>query len=88
MKLKGVISSVGTLTGKLSRGSPNNYLSGVIRFSDTTPVYSGEYEITPTSYEQELETSGLRMRDDVVVHEIPYFETTNPSGGYTVIIGG
>lgn len=71
MKLKGVISSVGTLTGKLSYGSPNNLLSGVIRFSDTTPIYAGEYEATPTQFVQILYTKGRRMTENVTVNPIP-----------------
>lgn len=55
---------------------------------DTSPQYDGEYVVIPKSYDQNLETKGLRMKDDVLVQEIPYFETTNESGGYTVIIGG
>lgn len=54
---------------------------------EPTPVYTGEYEITPTITTQTLETKDKRMVDDVTVDAIPYYETTNPSGGYTVIIG-
>ena len=58
MKLKGVISSVGTLTG-------------TIRFSDSTPLYIGSYEVTPAQYAQILRTKGKRMVDDVTVNPIP-----------------
>lgn len=51
------------------------------------PDYTGAYEITPTTEEQTLETRRRVMADNVTVHEIPYYETTNESGGYTVIIG-
>lgn len=50
-------------------------------------VYDGEYIATPTTSEQILETKGKVMADDVTVLEIPYFETTNLAGGYTVYIG-
>lgn len=49
--------------------------------------YTGEYVVTPTTEAQTLGTAYKVMTDDVTVHEIPYYETTNPSGGYTVIIG-
>lgn len=88
MKLTGVLTSVGALSGKLNAESVNGVITGTIRHSDTTPYYNGDYEVTPTAYEQSLETKGLRMTDDVIVNEIPYYETTNESGGYTVIIGG
>lgn len=55
---------------------------------DMIPAYDGSYEVTPLAYtEQVLETTGKRMEGDVTVLEIPYYETTNESGGYTVNIG-
>jgi len=88
MKLKGTLTAVGRLSGKLNGVSSINSISGTIQHSDTTPYYNGKYEVIPAAYEQSLETKGLKMTDDVIVTEIPYYETTNESGGYTVIIGG
>ena len=48
--------------------------------------YAGEYEITPTTSEQTLATKRKLLRDDVTVHSIPYVETTNEQGGFTVSI--
>lgn len=50
-------------------------------------VYEGDYTATPSTTEQVLETKDKVMADDVTVLEIPYFETGNPAGGYTVYIG-
>jgi len=36
---------------------------------------------------QILRTNDKIMTDNVVVEPIPYYETTNDAGGYTVIIG-
>ena len=52
------------------------------------PNYDGEYEATPSIAEQVLPTKNKSMLEDFVVREIPYAETSNPSGGYTAIIGG
>lgn len=52
------------------------------------PEFPGPYEVTPRVEAQLLETREQVMREDVTVHAIPYFETTNLSGGYTAIIGG
>lgn len=50
--------------------------------------YDGEYVVTPLAKnEVVLETSGKIMLDDVTVRKVPYFETSNDSGGYTVYIG-
>ena len=51
------------------------------------PDYTGAYEVTPTTAAQTLETQNRVMAENVTVNEIPYYETTNESGGYTVIIG-
>lgn len=48
--------------------------------------YSGEYEVVPKRVDQTLPTKDKTMRDNVLVHEIPYFETTNPTGT-TYVIG-
>ena len=88
----------GPITGKI--GTNNVVVSGSISHGlivgggltvptgSVYPVYDGTYEITPlTETDQILSTSGKRMTDDVVVLAIPYYETTNESGGYTVNIG-
>ena len=51
------------------------------------PLYEGDYQVTPRLYQQELETDGKLMEDDVTVYEIPVARTTNPTGGLTVVIG-
>lgn len=51
------------------------------------PYYLGTYEVDPRKVEQTLETANKSMREDVVVHPIFYAETSNPSGGYTAVIG-
>jgi len=48
--------------------------------------YAGPYEATPTAYEQSMPTSGKTMTMNVTIHKVPYAETTNESGGYTVSI--
>ena len=48
--------------------------------------YEESYEVTPTTGEQVLPTRQKTMADDLTVHAIPYVETTNESGGWTVSI--
>lgn len=53
-----------------------------------TPIYDGAYDVIPMAYvSQILPTQGKVMRGNVTVHEIPFYQTSNPSGGYTTIIG-
>ena len=52
------------------------------------PTYDGEYIITPLPREdQSLLTADKLLTKNILVKEIPYYETTNLSGGYTVNIG-
>lgn len=48
--------------------------------------YEGPYIVTPMTQDQTLETRDKLMAENVLVLEIPYYETTNEQGGYTVII--
>lgn len=51
--------------------------------------YTGDYVVTPKAHASTvLETNDKIMRDDVTVLEIPYYETSNLGGGYTVFIAG
>ncbi len=79
----------GTVTGTVTA---QQTIRGLITPADIVtsqlPYYTGEYTVTPSLDAQILDTQGKAMRDDVVVLEIPYYETSNPQGGYTAIIGG
>lgn len=54
---------------------------------DTTEHYKGNYEVTPKTIQQVMQTRNLIMDNDVIINKIPYFETGNNSGGNTVYIG-
>ena len=75
-KLQGSISADGTLSGLIGK-SPL-----------TVPNYEGEYEIRPDQEEHVMPTKGRLMHKDMTIHEIPYQEVSNNSGGVTVTIGG
>lgn len=54
----------------------------------TFPAYTGETVVTPLAFASTvLETANKTVYSDIEVLEIPYTETTNPSGGITVSIG-
>lgn len=52
------------------------------------PDYRGETHVRPNTAAQTLETRDTVLRDDVTIEAIPFYTTTNISGGYTAIIGG
>lgn len=60
----------------------------VVKEYTGAPVYDGEYVVIPLAREEQaLPTAAHLLTQDVVVREIPYYEVSNPSGGYTVNIG-
>lgn len=65
------------------------HVDAVTRTSaNDVPVYDGPYGAIPKVEAQTLPTAKKLMTDDVIVHPIPYFCVSNPSGGDTVYIGG
>ena len=57
-----------------------------IRENNVSP-YTGEYTVTPKIHEQTLLTAQKLMTENVMIQAIPYFETSNSSGGKTIYIG-
>lgn len=80
-----VLSGTPRITGTISKKRFS--LTGILSKSATADYYRGEYVITPSTNEQTLPTANKLLSRDVLVEEIPYYETTNERGGYTVIIG-
>ena len=48
--------------------------------------FDGPYEVTPDADGETLATRMKTMADDVTINPIPYVETTNEAGGYTISI--
>ena len=72
------------LTGKIIQKSG---VKGTIGIPYGSNRYTGEYIVTPRAFDKTvLETANKTMLDDVTVKKIPYHETTNLSGGMTVVI--
>ena len=52
------------------------------------PVYTGPTLVKPEAYIlQTLQTKQKAVKENIMVFPIPYFETSNPSGGKTIYIG-
>lgn len=54
----------------------------------SSELYSGDYEITPTFTQQQLETEGKIMEENVIAQAIPVARASNTAGGQSVLIGG
>ena len=78
--LKGTVTS-STILGDIKIGTVE-----IVRRD--FPNYIGDYVVIPNVEAQVLPTKNKSLLEDLVVDEIPYAETSNPSGGYTAIIGG
>lgn len=49
--------------------------------------YSEEYEVTAKAFDKQiLNTSGKKLKEDIVINQVPYYETTNRGGGVTSYI--
>lgn len=85
----GDLKGIGSIAGRIS---PMATLKGSLSGVSTTPqheVYTENYNVTPKPFEsQVLNTADKLLTEDVVISEIPVHETTNPSNGITVYIGG
>lgn len=58
------------------------------RYLDVLNPYTGSYQVIPLAkIDQILRTKDTMLSDDIIVEEIPYAQTSNLAGGYTVTIG-
>ena len=63
---------------------------GIKRVNERLPEeeYKGSYEAVSRPFKDSyLETKNKRLKDNIHVKEIPYYETSNLSDGVTVYIG-
>ena len=50
-------------------------------------LYEGEYTVIPKVIEQTMPTKEKVLTEDMIIKSIPFFKTSNNSGGNTVYIG-
>lgn len=85
ISIKGTLDSNSELSGVIEN---NNSISGTLTIGGggSYTDYDGSYDIIPKTTSQTLNTTNKIMRDDVLIEEIPYFETSNEYGN-TIYIG-
>lgn len=82
--LNGSISAECTLGGKLSCSGG---LFGKISILREYNHYSESYNVTPKAFEnQTLQTTNKLLEHDIIISQVPYFETSNVSNGTTAYI--
>lgn len=69
-ELSGTLTSGGTISGTLSAVQD---IQGSLTIPEYVlpPVYSGDYEVTPSAETQTLETDSLYMRGNITINPIP-----------------
>lgn len=82
----GIIPS--TILKAASIVNSEKILSGHITISTKHETYSGDYDVTPQTESQVLNTSDKLMSKDVTIEAIPYYSVSNEFNGETIIIGG
>lgn len=87
MKLTGKLTAIGTLKGSLTAtGGLKGTLTGGISRLEPLPYYTGDYEVTPTSETQTLNTANLSMAQNIVVNPIPQnYGLITYNGGYITV---
>lgn len=88
-QLTGTLSEVnGQVTGVLS--SQNETIKGslsLVSIGEDFPTYDGETIVIPRAYDDiVLATAGTLVETDIVVLNVPMYETSNLAGGTTVYI--
>lgn len=82
------VAKQNTISLKVGKEAPIKLKVSEERNTGGLPVYRGETIITPKPYESvQLNTSQKVLMDNIVVEEIPHYETSNTKG-MTFIIGG
>lgn len=85
-KLIGKLTAIPTVRGTLTGEAPSmtGVISHVILHDDP---YEGPYTVTPLAFDPTiLPTADKVMLNDVTVTKVPFYKTTNITGGYTAYI--
>ena len=68
LKLRGILSGVGSLQGELASTFP---LDGMLTVPDRPQTYDGSYEVTPSTSAQTLDTANLLLAHNITINPIP-----------------
>ena len=83
--ISGSLTAHGSIVGEMS---PRATIVGSLAMKGLQgDVYEGQTYVVPRAYDNVvLETQYKLMNDNVTVSAVPFFETSNLSGGFTVYI--
>lgn len=91
-KISGNLDIDKTISGNVIQGVSKTISGNVIQGigkGEVIPIYEGNYNILPLAFQETiLQTKNKKLVNNIIIREIPYYETSNPSGGNTVYIAG
>ena len=83
--IEGSLNKIDNISSTISSGGD---IKGIFSMpSYISDIYFGDYNITPTKDGQTISTKDKMLKGDICIEQIPYYETSNPTG-ITVYIGG
>lgn len=80
-KIIGELNAAGICGSTNTANMTGTIGNGIVKYDSSTELYTGEYNVVPkAAEEQKLPCAGKKMKNDVTVQRVPYYETSNDTG--------
>ena len=80
-KIIGELNAAGICGSTNTANMTGTIGNGIVKYDSSTELYTGEYNVVPkATEEQRLPCAGKKMKKDVTVQRVPYYETSNDTG--------
>ena len=80
-KIIGELNAAGICGSMNTANMTGTIGNGIVKYDSSTELYTGEYNVVPkATEEQRLPCAGKKMKKDVTVQRVPYYETSNDTG--------
>lgn len=80
-KIIGELNAAGICGSMNTANMTGTIGNGIVKYDSSTELYTGEYNVVPkAAEEQRLPCAGKKMKKDVTVQKVPYYETSNDAG--------
>nr|DAH86925.1 MAG TPA: hypothetical protein [Caudoviricetes sp.] len=80
-KIIGELNAAGICGSTNTANMTGTIGNGIVKYDSSTELYTGEYNVVPkAAEEQRLPCAGKKMKKDVTVQRVPYYETSNDTG--------
>lgn len=80
-KIIGELNAAGICGSTNTANMTGTIGNGIVKYDSSTELYTGEYNVVPkATEEQRLPCAGKKMKKDITVQRVPYYETSNDTG--------